>query len=294
MPRCSLLITDLDNTVWDWFAVWHASFSALISETSRISGVSVAQLEAEAKKVHERHRTTEYALLLEELPSLQALHPNGDIAKIYDEAIHAHRSARKSTIRLYDGVRETLERVHTAGVQVIGYTESMAFYTSDRMRKTGLDDVLDYLYSAPDHDFPEGVTPEALRTYPPSHYDLRRTEHRHTPLGATKPDPVLLRKIVTDAGVPVDQVVYVGDSLMKDVAMGKAAGVHAVWAKYGVAHKNEAYELLRRVTHWTLADVEREKQTTHEAVEPAYVIQSFAELLDLFEFEAAAGATATA
>jgi len=284
VPRCSLLITDLDNTVWDWFAIWHGSFSALLAETSRISGVSVEQLEIEAKAVHQRHGTTEYALLLEELPSLQVLHPGADIPKLYDEAIHAHRRARKELIRLYDGVEDTLQRVREAGVKVIGFTESMAFYTSDRMRRTGLDQLLDYLYSAPDHDFPSGVTPEILRKYPPAHYELRRTEHRHTPRGARKPDRALLEKIIADAGVSPEYVVYVGDSLMKDVAMGKAAGVHAVLAEYGVAHKKEEYALLVSVTHWTDADVERERQTTKEKVEPSYVIQSFKELLDLFEF----------
>ena len=34
-----LLITDLDNTLWDWFAAWYESFSALLDGLVALSGV---------------------------------------------------------------------------------------------------------------------------------------------------------------------------------------------------------------------------------------------------------------
>jgi phosphoglycolate phosphatase len=223
-------------------------------------------------------------LLLEELPSLQRLHPEGGIRTIYDEAIHAFRRARKSALRLYPGVREALEHARDAGALLVGYTESMAFYTADRMRRTGLDELLHYLYSAPDHDLPEGLGPQELRMYPDEHYLLKRTKHRHTPRGALKPNPELLLQIVKDLDADPRRVAYVGDSLMKDVAMAQQAGVADVWARYGVAHGQEEYELLRRVTHWTKEDVEREKKLTKADVRPTYTIEAFDEILPLFSF----------
>jgi FMN phosphatase YigB (HAD superfamily) len=283
-PECSLLITDLDNTLWDWFDIWYRSFTALLAEVVRKSGVPQDTLEGEIRAVHQKHRTSEYALLLQELPSLQALHPGEDIPKLYNDAVHAHRSARKAAAKLYPGVQETLEQVRAAGAVVVGYTESMAFYTSDRLRRTGLDHVLDVLYSAPDHDFPAGLTPAQLRKYEDGHYEFDRTVHKHTPKGKIKPDPELLAKIVADMGARPSEVVYVGDSLMKDVSMARAVGVIDVWAKYGESHRREGYDLLRRVSHWTLADVEREKNLKKEDVQPSYSIESFDELLNLFSF----------
>ena len=78
---------------------------------------------------------------------------------------------------------------------------------------------------------------------------------------------------------------YVGDSLMKDVAMAQSVGIKDVWAKYGSSHQKAEYELLRRVTHWTQEAVEKEKAISAREVAPTYVLEhSFAELLGLFEF----------
>lgn len=281
----SLLITDLDNTVWDWVEIWFQSFSALLTEVVRTSGVDQATLEAEIKVVHQHRETSEYALLLQELPSLQARHDVSRIPEIYAEALHAHRSARKAATRLYDGVRETLDTVAASGALIVGYTESMAYYTSDRIRRTKLDDVLDFVYSAPDHDFPAGLTPEQLRKYPEEYYRFRRTEHRHTPRGALKPNPSILSGIVDDLCVKKDEAIYLGDSLMKDVIMAQQIGVTDVWAEYGVAHtRHEGYELLRRVTHWKPSAVQQERELKPEDVKPTHVLSAFSDLLELFSF----------
>jgi FMN phosphatase YigB (HAD superfamily) len=110
----------------------------------------------------------------------------------------------------------------------------------------------------------------------------------HTPPRELKPNPRILRDIIKNVGANGAETVYVGDSLMKDIAMAKAAGVTDVWAKYGVAQNRPAYELLRKVTHlvtWSPASVEREKILTEADLQPSFVLkQSFAEILELFEF----------
>lgn len=40
MIEAKVLITDVDNTLFDWFNVWYQSFSAMIEEVERISGIS--------------------------------------------------------------------------------------------------------------------------------------------------------------------------------------------------------------------------------------------------------------
>jgi hypothetical protein len=61
-------------------------------------------------------------------------------------------------------------------------------------------------------------------------------------------------------GADVSEVMCVGDSLMKDIVMAQGAGVTDVWAKYGESHRRDGYDLLRRVSHWTPQDVERERR----------------------------------
>lgn len=270
----SVVILDLDNTLWDWVEMWHRSFRAMLDELVLQSGISEAQLLPEIKAIHEKHGTTEYAFLIQELPSLQRKHPKKDIAKIYDSAIKAFRHERKRALTLYDGVEETLNTIRDAGALIVGFTDSRAFYTASRVRRLGLDRLFDYLYSPPDHELPDRSAPEAFRMLDREHYELRRTVHRHTPEGERKPNPDMLRQILHEVGATPGQVVYVGDSLMKDVAMAQDAGVLDAWAKYGLAQKKPEYELLRQVSDWPASSIQREMELSEKEIRPTLVLET--------------------
>lgn len=288
-PRARLLVTDLDNTLYDWFGIWHSSFSALLGEVARISGLPIAVLEKNARVVHQRHRTSEFSFLLNEMECLRTLHGDGNIAAIYAEAIHRFRSERKRTTRLYPTVRETLRTVQSRGVQIVAYTDSLAFHSFQRIKALGLDGILTALYSPPDHEVPNGVDLSEVRALAPSEYEFDYTIRRELPVGAAKPDPTVLKQICADFGVSPEETVYVGDSSMKDVAMAKAVGAIDVLAEYGVSVNHHGYGLLRRVSHWSEADILRERQLAiSSAVVPRYVLkQEFAELLNLVIFDGA-------
>jgi phosphoglycolate phosphatase-like HAD superfamily hydrolase len=197
--RISVLITDLDNTLFDWVNIWHRSFSAMLEHLVAISGVPQTELELDFKKVFTRHGTSEYAFAIEELPTLKAKYGDGDLKKICEPAIQAFRAERAATMRTYPGVLETLEELKDRGCLLIGYTESMAFYSNYRLRKLGLDRILDYVYYPADHDVPTGLTREQLRLYPQEHYQLRRTIPSNTPKGERKPNAGVLLDILRDA-----------------------------------------------------------------------------------------------
>jgi phosphoglycolate phosphatase-like HAD superfamily hydrolase len=294
--QVSVLITDLDNTLYDWVEIWYRSFSAMLSVLVEQSGVSQEPLEQEIRKIHQRHGTSEYAFLIQELPSIQQRHPglsSAEIADIYEPAIRAYSRARDEVLRLYPTVIETLWAIKEQGSLIVAYTESMAFYTAYRLRSLGLDGLIDYLYSPPDHDLPEGLSPEQIRKYPLETYEFKATIHHYTPKGLIKPNPSILEEIIQDIGATSDTVLYVGDSLMKDITMAKEVGVVSALAKYGEAQNRPEYELLRRVSHWTDEDVAREKETlSRPTVEPTvHLRRSFAELLAKFEFVSFDGST---
>jgi phosphoglycolate phosphatase len=283
-PRISVLVTDLDNTLFDWFDIWYTSFNVMLNEIVRISGLPVEVLEREIKVVHEEHGTSEYAFLIEELPSLVAKHPSQDLKEIYGPAIDAYRQARRSKLVLYPTVHETLTNLKASGTLVIGYTESLEFYTTYRLIKLGLDGLLDFVYFPPDHSLPEGLDASQIRRYDDDAYKLRITQTRHTPKGETKPNPKLLGHILEECGAGKRQTAYIGDKLDKDVRMAQQAGVVDVYAKYGDS-RDERYELLKRVTHWPSPAVETESQATPENVFPTFTLeQSFGQLLQTFEF----------
>jgi phosphoglycolate phosphatase-like HAD superfamily hydrolase len=283
----TVLVTDMDNTLFDWLGMWQAAFGAMLEHLMADSGVPRATLEAEFFAIHQRHGTTEYAFAIQELPSLRARHaPDAeDLPGRYAAAIDAYRVMRRRTLALYPGVRETLRAVRAAGALVIAYTESRAYYADYRVRTLELDGALDYLYSLPDHALPEGVTASQIRRYPPEHYRLRSTVARHTREGTWKPDASVLRDILSDVGAEPAAAVYVGDSLIKDVTMAQAAGVLDVFARYGDVRSRPGYDLLRRVTHWSPAMLARSEGIREADVRPPHVLgDGFAELLDHVEF----------
>lgn len=285
-PYVGLLITDLDNTLYDWFAMWYASFSSMLEALVSSSGVDRETLMSEIREVYQRRGTSEYSYLLNELPSLVKLHPNEDISEVYSDAVHNYRSARKSALRLYPTVKNSLLHIKNAGVPIVAYTESLAYYSSWRLRELHLDRIMDYLYSPPDNDFPAGVSPELLRSGPAESYKMSKTKHRITPTGLLKPSPEILGQIIREMDVKPSATVYLGDSLMKDVAMAQRVGAIDVLAQYGEVQRQSEYQVLRRVSHWTDEDVQREKEIILQPhISPTYTLHhAFGEILDLFRF----------
>lgn len=254
-----VLLTDLDNTLWDWFDAWHASFSAMLNALIEDSGVPRDVLETQIRAVHQKYGTTEYSNLVNEIPALVEAAEGREPWRAFPRAIEALRVERRRHTLLYPGVAEGLAAVKQAGLAVIAYTESLAYWTEWRLRRTGLDGVIDCLYSSQDHDLPRGMTVQELRSRPDDYYGLKLTEHRHVPRGAIKPNVEVLKSILDEVGFQPHEAVYIGDSLMKDVAMAQEAKVSDVHARYGEAQHRPEYALLRRVTHWTDEDVERER-----------------------------------
>lgn len=282
----SLLVTDLDNTLWDWFHAWYASFSALLEGIAEITGVAKEKLEKEIREVHQVRGTSEYSWLLYELPSVSAYCRDADPFEVFREVLHKQNSARLHQTRLYDGVFETLTEINKTGVKIVAYTESQAYWTKWRLQKLGLDGVLHRLYSSADHDAPAGLIPADKRYEPTEDFALKGTAHHHVHAGTVKPDPLILQDILDEYDVPVERVVYIGDSLVKDVAMGQAVGVIDAHAEYGTVLMKPAYEQLRRVSHWTDEMIERERLARPETTpEPSYTMRKgFHELLENFVF----------
>ena len=85
-PKAAL-ITDLDNTLFDWVNLWVQCFSAMFSKIVEISGVDADELKKEIRNVHQKYGTSEYSFLIEELPSLKRKFPD---EKLLDRFRPAH------------------------------------------------------------------------------------------------------------------------------------------------------------------------------------------------------------
>lgn len=130
MKKVSVFITDLDNTLFDWVDIWYQSFFPMLVEIARIGGLEMEQLKKEIRTIHQQRGTSEYAFLIEELRCLSQKFPQEDLLQKFLPAIEAYREGRRKSLKLYPGIAEGLLKIKGSGTTIVGYTESMAFYSN--------------------------------------------------------------------------------------------------------------------------------------------------------------------
>jgi FMN phosphatase YigB (HAD superfamily) len=275
MPE-KLLITDLDNTLYDWVSFFSASFQNMVSELTKLLEVSEETVLSEFKVIHRRYGNSEQPFAVLELPSLRRRFPDlsrDEMLEKIDPALHQFNSTRKRMLALYQGVSETLAEIQIGGVKIVGHTEAILANSYWRLRSLGIDRFFSRLYTLEGRQAIH-ISSENRWTDPPEGFVtvLPRQER--------KPNPRLLADICRKEGADISSTYYVGDSLVRDVAMAKQAGVTAIWARYGTRYDPEYWQYLVKVTHWTDEDVKREKELKlrYGGVVPDYTIDSFSQL----------------
>ncbi len=275
-PQISLLITDLDNTLYDWVSAFVPAFYAMVEDATKILDVQKEDLLNQLKEVHQKHGDAEHPFALLETRAVLEKYPRAsrsELIQAVDPAFHAFNKVRKERLKLYDGVRETLAYLNDVGISVVAYTDARVINCIFRLERLGIRGLISRLYA-------------------PAHLDK---ELDHTQLGDfvrllpttdRKPNPKTLIDICSEYGVAPSETVYVGDSLVRDVYMAKRAGVVSAWAKFGTDYDADLWPQLVRVTHWTDEDVSKEKALRQQAqgVEPDFVLETFADVTRLFGF----------
>jgi FMN phosphatase YigB (HAD superfamily) len=274
--RQKLLITDLDNTLYDWVSFFTASFQGMVGELTQLLDTPEDTILNEFKSVHQKYGNSEQPFAVLELPSVRnrfrGLSRN-EIVKRIDPALHRFNSVRKRTLALYQGTAETLADLQQEGVKIVGHTEAVLANSYWRIRALGIEEYFSRLYTLEGKDAIH-ISPETRWTDPPKGFITV------VPRDERKPNPRLLADICRHEGADPGTTYYLGDSLVRDVAMAKEAGVTAIWARYGTKYDPDCWKYLVRITHWTDEDVARESNLKAKfgSVIPDYAIDSFSEL----------------
>lgn len=275
-----LLITDLDNTLYDWVTYYGHSFEILLSELTKLLGTPRDLLIKEFKEVHTFYGNSEQPFATFDLPSVKARFPNlngEQLLQAMAGPFRAFNSSRKRTLTLYDNVLETLRALADNGTRIVGHTEAPAINSFYRLKILQISDFFQRLYALegrwaghpiPGRDDELAPALDFLRIVP-------RDER--------KPNPALLLDICRKEAVSTADVVYVGDSITKDISMAKSAGIKAVWARYGTRYDRTHWDLLVKITHWSEDDVKREEKLREQfaEVEPDVIIDDFSAVLKL-------------
>ena len=285
IPTIKLLVTDLDNTLYDWVTYFTLSVFEMLSVAADILKISEVDLSQDIKKVHQKHHNTEHPFALLETDAVALAFPDltrKQRAERMDAAFYAFNKSRKQTLRLYPGVREALETIQEQGSYIVGHTEATVPNALFRIRNLDIENIITSLYATEptgDGHTDEERSVEFLSTQINLKY-LAKEER--------KPDPRILLDICNDVGVSPSQTLYVGDSISRDVGMAKESGAWAALAEFGTKYDRHLWDQLVTITHWTTEDIERARnaQKKFGHAKPDVILRdSYAEVLDHFLFE---------
>ena len=293
MRQIDLAVFDLDNTLYDWYASFLPAFYSMVDVAVSILKCDREQLLDELRSVHVKHHDVEHPFSLLETETViefSRRHNPAEVRLILDPAFHAFNKARKDNLALFPDVRSTLDELRSRQIRLVAFTDSSYFATLRRIRQLDLINVFERIFCRAKS---ESTVPFPVQP-PEDNLTAITTE---LPANETKPDPAVLRDIAAVERTMPLSMAYVGDSIAKDVLMAKKAGCFAIWARYGVHRDREMYERLVRISHWTDADVLRERNFAEEArtVAPDFTCEkSIAEILKILDGPSEASRQATA
>jgi len=92
------------NTLFDWVELWLACFSSMLDSIAEFSGIEKAKLLPEIATIQQKHGTSEYSFLIDEIPSLQRVLKGQPSTEIFAKSIQIYRSKRREHLRLYDRI----------------------------------------------------------------------------------------------------------------------------------------------------------------------------------------------
>ena len=285
MARIRAVVTDLDNTLYPWVDYIVPSLEAMVASLVATTGLPRIRIVQSLKAVYTRYESNEYPFAIQESDLFAPYEgdPDSFLTLVVEPARRAFREARERYLKPYAGVPETLEAVRRRRLALVALSDAPRNAAELRMKWLGLDGHFDALYTLPGYPLPEHVDPRIRHRQAAGHYRAR-TRVVELARDAEKPSPDGLRRILEDFGLAGEEVVYVGDNLVKDMPVADACGALGVWAEYGTYVSAEYRERLAVISakavaerHAPSADAARGRSRWPLA------ISSFSQVLDVLD-----------
>ncbi|MEW6434965.1 MAG: HAD family hydrolase [Myxococcota bacterium] len=285
-----LVVTDMDNTLYSWIDYIVPAVEAMVTAVEKATGFPRIKVVQSLKAVYTRYESNEYPFALQESSLFQEFPEFGSFDKLVIEpARMAFAEARRKYLRPYKGVVETLAQLKERRVFVVALTDAPRNPAEQRARRMGLDQQLAGIYTMPGFQFPTGPDGEALVAPDILHKEVKGGYRASCPVFELpreweKPNPAGLQKILTTYAVRPEEVLVVGDSLKKDIAVARELGCHDCWAEYGTYVSLEYRERLDIIS--SNAITRRHASSVFETgpqVKPTHTLSSYSQLLELVD-----------
>lgn len=250
-----LLITDVDNTLYDFGAYFEAGLRGLVPVAATALGRSESYVLEALKKVFTLRKSIEYPFPLADFPEVRNMAPDErrEVLQISSAAFWAEASA---ALTPYPGVLAALRHLRNDGVEVVAFTDAPFHEAARRLRALALDRYLSGFVATQWFRRPQHGTPVLRITDIPGFVRVRRSLSVVRRLEHTerKPNPQTYAEIMRAFELTPENVTVIGDSPSRDLAPAAGLGMQAIWARYG--RRNPASEvLLQQVVPFRLPEI---------------------------------------
>ena len=293
-----LLVLDIDNTIFDWVSYYVNSFWPLLEKVSQIIGVEPEKLAHEARDVFDREGSTEYPFVVQCLPSVERFY-GADIERMLRECVIpcAETFKEMAAVHLvpYPGVGQVIHQIKTEfpHLKIIALTDAPRYVALWKLSKLKLIHSFDAIYGLTDPMIPVDSTTGIIKV---EHQllikHLKRNNFgfkgllRELPDDYEKPGKRGFKTILMDFEFEnhpsqLDNILWVGDNIKKDIALGSSIGIKSAWAKYGttinpsLSVKFNAFSPLSRILRNVSFSESEHKHT------PDYILEKFSDLLPI-------------
>ncbi len=259
-----LLITDVDNTLFDFGLYAEAGLQAVVPQICEELSLSFGEAIAELREAFRKYNSVEIPFAYEALGSLDRLDPD-ERHKVSVRFTEAFWIGAARELVTYPGVASTMSHLWRNGTAIVAVTDAPMWEVWRKLKHLR---ILKYFAGV------VAVGSLARRKDPilqPSdipEYDkpFQSTGRFYRLLDDTdrKPNPRSYQYVLAEFAIPKDRVTVIGDSPTKDLIPARKLGLKAYWAAYGERNRH-LEKLLQAVTPFeppeairSQADVARE------------------------------------
>lgn len=294
-----LMVTDIDNTVFDWVQYYVHSIWELFEFVSKTIHVPVDVLAEQAKDVFTRHGSIEYPFLIQELDAVNQFF-GADIDAMLEKAVRIGRErflqASTQYLKPYDGVIAAFAAIKSQypDLPIVALTDAPRYVAMWKLNKLGLLSFFDAVYGLEDPRIPTCEINHRVKVDP----DILLKHLRQSNFGFTgkirilpddyeKPGVRGLKTVLMDYELDEtpqtrDRVLWIGDNLRKDVGLGNRLGVQTAWAEYGT--RIDPANMKRLVAFSPTENVHKNvyiKADSPESPKPRHTLSAFSDVLRL-------------
>lgn len=270
-----LILTDLDNTIYNWVDYYGPSFRAMVHVLARETEESEDDLIASFCHVYETHGSVEYAFSIQELPILRN-RTDSEIAELVRLAKGAFKRVRDKRLQPYPTVGKTLRWLRTQGDRIVAVTNAPVSYAYKRLSKLRIINLFDGIGGKMDYDIPIGNLTEKIlgksreEFFNPTIMTWAFESHE------LKPGHKGYARVIADLGIPPTRVWVIGDNTQRDLVPALKLGATGIWARYGEFVDKKNLETVLRLNSW------RQEKILSEPIDGPYIeIGDFSELMQI-------------